>query len=196
MFIQVVQGNSTRQDEVRALAGDWRRDVAPGAEGWLGGTFGFTDDGMFVGVIRFDSREAAMANSERPEQGAFAEKLAALMDGEMEFHDCDDVTLFLDGGSDQAGFVQIIRGHVDDPERLKATLGDTDALREMRPDVIGGSLAIEADGTFTETIGFTSEEAARAGEQVEMPEAMRTEMESTLAGATFYDLRDPWFETA
>ena len=39
----------------------------------------------------------------------------ALIDGPMEFHDCDDVTLMMDGGSDDAGFVQVIRGKVDDP---------------------------------------------------------------------------------
>jgi hypothetical protein len=195
MFIQIVQGPCTRQDELHALADEWRRDIGPGATGWLGGTYGFTDDDMFVGVVRFESREAAMANSDRAEQGAWAERMMAIMAGPMEFHDCEDVTLFLDGGSDQAGFVQIIRGKVDDPQRLKAMLADTDSLHEMRPDIIGGTLAIEADGTFTECVAFTSEEAARAGEQVEPPEEMRHEMESVMAGAKFYDLRHPWFET-
>ncbi len=85
------------------------------------------------------------------------------MDGPVEFHDCDDVTLLIDGGSDDAGFVQVIRGKVDDPARLKAILADADGLREMRPDIVGASLAVEPDGTFTETVAFTSEEAARSG---------------------------------
>ena len=38
--------------------------------------------------------------------------MEALFDGPVEFHDCDDVTLMMDGGSDEAGFVQIIRGKV------------------------------------------------------------------------------------
>ena len=42
------------------------RELGPGAIGWLGGTYGFTDDDMFVGVVRFETREAAMANSGDP----------------------------------------------------------------------------------------------------------------------------------
>lgn len=196
MFIQIIQGKCTRQDELHALADEWRREIAPGATGWLGGTYGFTDDDLFVGTVRFESREAAMANSDRPEQTAWAERMMALMDGPMEFHDCDDVTLFLDSDAESAGFVQVIRGRVDDPERLKAMLADTDSLHEMRPDIIGGSLAIEPDGTFTETVAFTSEEAARENEKMEMPEEMRADMEAVMQGATFYDLRHPWFDRA
>jgi ribosomal protein S6E (S10) len=196
MFIQIMQGKCTRQDELRALNDEWIRDLSPGATGWLGGTYGFTDDDMFIGVIRFESRDAAMANSERPEQGAFAERMGELMDGPMEFHDSEDVTLLLDGGSDDAGFVQVIRGKVDDPARLKSILANADGLREMRPDIVGASLAVEPDGKFTETVAFTSEEAARSGEQVEPPEEMRDDLEYTMQDAKFYDLRNPWFSTA
>jgi hypothetical protein len=196
MFIQIMQGKCTRQDELRALNDEWIRNLSPGATGWLGGTYGFTDDDMFIGVIRFESRDAAMANSERPEQGEFAERMGELMDGPVEFHDSDDVTLLLDGGSDDAGFVQVIRGKVDDPARLKSILADADGLREMRPDIVGASLAVEPDGTFTETVAFTSEEAARSGEQVAPPEEMRDDLEYAMQDAKFYDLRNPWFSTA
>ena len=66
MFIQVMQGKCTRQDEMRALSEEWAEQSGPGAEGWLGGTYGFTDDDTFFGVIRFTDREAAMANSAGP----------------------------------------------------------------------------------------------------------------------------------
>ena len=196
MFIQIIQGRCSRQDELKAMAEGWREELGGGSVGWLGGTYGFTDDDMFVGVVRFESREAAMANSQRPEQGAWAEKMMALMDGPVEFHDCDDVTLFLDGGSDDAGFVQIIRGRVEDPDRLKAMMADTDMLHEMRPEIIGGTIAIEPDGTFTETVAFTDEASARKGEQNEPPEEVRGELESMMRGATFWDLHHPWFESA
>ncbi len=196
MFIQIVEGTCTRQDELRALGDEWRRELAPGAAGWLGGTYGFTDDNLFIGVVRFESRDAAMASSERPEHGEWAKRMTELLDGPAEFHDCDDVTLFLDGGSDDAGFVQVIRGKADDPERLKAMLSAIDGLHEMRPEIIGGSLAIEADGTFTETVAFTTEEAARAGEGKEPPEEVRSEIEDLFKDAKFYDLRNPWFESA
>jgi len=195
MFIQVVQGRSTRQSDVHALMDEWRRDLSPGATGWLGGTFGFTDD-QLLGVVRFESRDAAAANSARPEQGAWAERLAELMEGPLEFHDCDDVTLMMDGGSDQAGFVQVIRGRVEDPSRLKAMMADTTMLHEMRPDVLGATLAFESDGTFTETVAFTSESEARIGEKAEPPAEVRRELDYAMEGATFYDLHHPWFESA
>jgi len=196
MFIQVVQGRSTRQSDVHALMDEWRRDLSPGATGWLGGTFGFTDDDQMLGVVRFESRDAAAANSARPEQGAWAERLAELMEGPLEFHDCDDVTLMMDGGSDQAGFVQVIRGRVEDPSRLKAMMADTTMLHEMRPDVLGATLAFESDGTFTETVAFTSEGEARTGEKAEPPAEVRRELDYAMEGATFYDLHHPWFESA
>lgn len=196
MFIQIIQGRCTRQDEMRALADAWRADMADDAAGWLGGTYGFTDDDVFVAVIRFESREAAAANSARPEQGEWAARMAALMDGPVEYHDCDDVTLMMDGGSDSAGFVQVIRGQVSDPSRLKELMADTDLLHELRPEILGATLAFEDDGTFTETIAFTDEAAAREGERREMPglpEQVRSTLDEAMAGATFFDLHQPWF---
>ena len=196
MFIQIIQGTCTRQDELREVATSWRTEVGADAVGWLGGTFGFTDDDMFVGVVRFDSRESAMLNSARPRQTAWAQQIMELMDGPVEFHDCDDVTLFLDGGSDDAGFVQVVRGKVDDVGRLKGMFADIDTLHEMRPEIIGGSLAIEPDGTFTETIAFTDEASARAGEGIEPPASVQADLQYAMSGATFYDLSHPWFESA
>ena len=200
MFIQIIQGKCTRQDELHALADGWRQEVASPDSGFLGGTYGFTDDDMFVGVVRFESREKAMANSQRPEQTAWAQRMEALMDGPVEYHDCDDVTLMLEGGSDRAGFVQVIRGKVDDPQRLKAMLtADTEVLHRERPEIIGATLAVEPDGTFTETIAFTDEAAAREGERKEAPPEVQADMqewESLMRNATFMDLHHPWFESA
>ncbi|MGN6161614.1 MAG: hypothetical protein ACTHOG_07905, partial [Marmoricola sp.] len=108
----------------------------------------------------------------------------------------DDVTLLLDGGSDQAGFVQVIRGCAGDPARLKAMVADSAMIQENRPDILGATLALEPDGAFTETIAFTSEADARAGEQKEPPAEIRDVLQDVMQGATFYDLRDPWFDTA
>ncbi|HEY9291102.1 MAG TPA: hypothetical protein VIP98_07475 [Microlunatus sp.] len=196
MFIQIIQGKCTKQDELHALADRWRTELSSGATGWLGGTYGFTDDDMFVGVVRFDSRESAMANSARPEQSAWAQEVEACMDGPITYHDCDDVTLMMDGGSDNAGFVQVIRGKVDDPSALKAMMTDTTMLHQMRPEILGATLAIEEDGTFTETVAFTTEAAAREGERLEPPEDVRAALDPMMERATFYDLHHPWFESA
>lgn len=193
MFIQIIQGKCTRQDECREMGERWRRELGPGAEGWLGGTYGFTDDDQFMAIVRFDSRESAARNSQRPEQGAWWREMEPLFEGPVEFHDCEDVTLMLDGGSDDAGFVQVIRGKVDDAATLKKMMTDTEQLHEMRPDIIGGTLAIEEDGTFIETIAFTDEASARAGEQIEMPDDVRRAMESAMHDVSYADLHHPWF---
>jgi hypothetical protein len=193
MFIQVIQARTSRADEVRALLQEWN-DTADDSSGLLGGTFGVTDDGEYIGVVRFESKEKAMANSARPETDAMAKRLAELMDSPPTFRDCDDVTVWGDGGSDDAGFVQVIQGKTDNPDQLKATMADdTDDLRDERPDVIGGTFALEGDGSFTTTVAFTDEASAREGEKNSSPpEAFQTLM----SDVRYYDLRDPWFVSA
>jgi hypothetical protein len=195
VFIQVIHGRCTRQDELRAVGESWRDELGGGAVGWLGGTFGFTDESDFLGIVRFESREAAMANSQRPEQGAWSQRMAALLDGPPEFYDCDDVTSFLDGGSDAAGFVQVISGHTDDAGPMRAMLADTADLHEMRPEILGGTFALAADGTFFQTVYFSDEDSARQGEGLEPPTEVREALATIMAGATFYDLHKPWFES-
>ncbi len=200
MFIQVIQGMCSDEATMRGHMERWRRDLSPGAEGWLGGTYGMTDDGQFVGVVRFESREAAARNSVRPEQGAWWEEVSRCFDGEVTFHDCDDAIMMLDGGSDDAGFVQVIQGRLEDPERFRTFMSQPmDGLHEARPEIIGGTIAIDEDGWFTETMSFRSEAEARKGEAMEMPdevaEPFNREMEQ-VKDMRFLDLHHPWFETA
>ncbi len=197
MFIQIMQGKCSKQDQMRAMTERWTSELAPGATGWLGGTFGFTDDGQAIAVVRFDSAEAAKANSERPDQAAWWTEMEKLYDGPVEFHDCSRVMMLMDGGSDDAGFVQIIRGRLDDPDALESGLRDMETmLHEARPEILGATLAIEDDGTFMETVFFTDEAAAREGEQKEIPpsaaEGMRQWDEMT-HDVQYIDLHQPWF---
>ncbi|MBO9522644.1 MAG: hypothetical protein J7518_14010 [Nocardioidaceae bacterium] len=195
MFIQVITAPCSRAEDVKAVHQGWREELGPGAVGFLGGTFGVTDDGLFIGVVRFESEEAARKNEGRPEQDAWAAKMAAVMDGPATFDDYTDVTTFLAGGSDDAGFVQVIRGTVDDIEGAKALVSDPGDLPTMRPEVIGGTFAVKPDGSYTQTVAFTSEAAAREGEQQEPPAEVREQMEKFFSNATFHDLHDPWFVT-
>jgi hypothetical protein len=199
MFIQVIQGQCRDADRIHQLSDEWRDTLGSSAAGWLGGTYGITDEGQFVAVVRFESRESAMQNSDNPAQGAWWQKMEECFEGEVTFHDSDDVTMFLDGGSDDAGFVQVIQGRLTDPERFRKFMAQPmDALHEARPEILGGTIAIESDGMFTETIFFSSEDAARAGETQEMPEDMRREMEeefSVMQDVTYLDLHHPWFSS-
>ena len=52
------------------------------------------------------------------------------------------------------------------------------------------------DGTFFETVYFTDEDSARKGEGMEPPTEVREALEAMMAGASFYDLHKPWFESA
>ncbi len=195
MFIQVIQGPCSREDDLRGVLESWRADVGS-ADGWLGGTYGFTDAGIFIAVVRFASREQAMANSSRPEQDAWAQQFVAAFDSEPEFRDYNDVQVMLDGGSDEAGFVQVIQGRTTDRASLEVLSADPGALREMRPEIIGATWAFAEDGTFTETVAFTDEATAREGEAgAPPPPEVLAALQSVMEGATFYDLREPWFES-
>ncbi len=200
MFIQIIQGQCRDADEVQRLTDEWRENMAPMAQGWLGGTYGMTDDGEFVGVVRFESREAAARNSTRPEQGEWFRRMESCFEGEVAFHDCDGAVMFLDGGSDEAGFVQVIQGRVADPDRFRSFMEQPmDMLHETRPEIIGGTIAMEPDGWFTETVAFRSEDEARAGETAEMPEDARREWDQQMAAMTdlrYLDLHAPWFASA
>ena len=199
MFIQIIQGRCTKQDEMHARFDTWLRDLAPSAPGWLGGTFGFTDDDMFVGVVRFDDKEQAMTNSGRPEQGQWWSETERLFDGPVEFHDAEKVLLMLQGGSDDAGFVQILEGKLDDPALIEAEMDEmTNMLQKERPEILGSTFAIEQDGTFTEAVYFTDEAKAREGEAKAMPnrEDVRHLMEDwrrSTHDVRYLDLHHPWF---
>ena len=199
MFVQIIQGKCTKQDEMHAQFDKWLRDLAPSAPGWLGGTFGFTDDDMFVGVVRFEDKAKAMTNSDRPEQGQWWSETERLFDGPVEFHDAEKVLLMLQGGSDDAGFVQIIEGKLDDPALIEAEMDEmTNMLHKERPEILGSTFAIEEDGTFTEAVYFTDEAKAREGEAKAMPnrEDVRHLMEDwrrTTHDLRYLDLHHPWF---
>jgi hypothetical protein len=197
VFIQIIQGKCTKHDELKAALDRWREECEPGALGFLGGTYGFTDDDVFCAVVRFETREAARANSARPAQGRWWGSVEPLFDGQVEFHDCDDVLLMLDGGSDDAGFVQIIRGRVRDPETMRSAMDRVSTiLHDARPEIIGATIAVEPDGTFTETVAFTDEAAARAGETKEMPaELSELVSQVSMEGERYYDLHQPFFTT-
>ncbi|HVM33794.1 MAG TPA: hypothetical protein VM784_00410 [Actinomycetota bacterium] len=199
MFVQVIKGRTSDADGINRQLDRWSQELAPGAEGWLGATWGVTDDGTFLSVVRFSSEEAARRNSDRPEQGAWWSETEKYFDGDVTFHDCRDVELVMDGGSNDAGFVQIIEGTIDDSAAAKAAQARVqEILPRVRSDVIGGVMAHHGDGGFTQAMYFTSEEEARKGEAAmaenEESAAAIAELRSHGMGEPqFYDLRTPRF---
>ena len=197
MFAQVIQGRTSDAKAFRSAMDRWMRDLAPGAEGWLGSTGGVTDDGRVIAVARFESAEAADRNSRRPQQSQWWEETARGFDGDVTFADSEDVTVDLQGDPDRAGFVQIMRGRVTDAARGKELMEkmNSDDMAGVRPDVIGSVSIGHEDGAWTQVIYFTSEAEAREGERKEMPpevQAVMAEMMAISAGPPeYFDLREP-----
>ncbi len=198
MFIQVIQGQCRDADRLhQPQTSGATSSVPPRKAGWAAPT-GLPTTGSSwpsYGSTRVSSRK----NSDRPEQGEWWQKMSECFDGEVTFHDCDDVTMFLDGGSDDAGFVQIIQGRLTDADRFKDFMTQPmDSLHQARPEILGGTIAIEPDGTFTQTVAFPTEAAAREGEAKEMPEDMRevTEEMAQVKDVKYLDLHHPWFASA
>jgi len=197
MFVQVIQGQVSDAAEVRAQFERWVAEVSSGATGWLGSTAGVTDDGRLVALARFESEEAARANSDRPEQSAWWEQTAKLFKDEPDFHDSSEVDVATPGDPAQAGFVQVMQGRSTDPDRARELMADDSADWDaFRPDILGSVTVNYDGGAWTMALYFTSEEAAREGEQKEAPpemQEMMKEMDSLSVGEpTFFDIKDPW----
>ena len=192
MFMQVIQGRVRDVDGLRRCLEDWRRDVQPGATGFLGSTMGVTPDGTGVLIARFADAAAAQVNSDRPEQGAWWQATKAMFDGDVSFIDCDDCEVMLGGGSDEAGFVQVISGRSKDRETMLAAGQDLEVdLRESRPEILGGIIGWAGDRDFVQVIYFVDEQRARAGEQTMGSNPRMVEWSQMLEGQpTFLDLRD------
>jgi hypothetical protein len=196
MFVQVIRGKVTSAVAMRAASQDWTKNLKPGASGYLGATEGVADDGVGVTVARFDSEESARTNNDRPEQGEWWKNVGSkVFENEPEFMDFTDVELFLGGGSDDAGFVQVMFGKVKDVAKDKELGAKFESqMREVRPDVLGGFACYAPDGTFVNVTYFTSEADAREGEKKDM--GLDEMMQNIEGQIEFVDLRDPWFDTA
>jgi hypothetical protein len=170
MYVQVIKGNVADADGFRRQLQRWQDELAPGATGWLGTTTGIAADGRSVTFARFESADAAKANSDRPEQGQWWAEMEKVFDGAPTFEESEDVEEWLGGGSDDAGFVQFMSGTVKDRARISALdQAFTDQAAELRPDVLGGVRVWLGDDRYTEAVYFTSEADARANEGRELP---------------------------
>jgi hypothetical protein len=196
MFAQVFQGKVSDAEAMKAAADQWVRDLAQGADGWLGSTGGTTDDGRFITVVRFESEAAARRNSDRPEQSTWWAETKKLFEGGATFQDSNDVTVDLHGDPDQAGFVQVMQGRGTDPERAKQLMReDSDKWAAFRPDLIGSVTVGHEGGAYTMVMYFTSEADAREGERKEIPPELQANMEEmnkiSIGEPEFFDLRQP-----
>jgi hypothetical protein len=196
MFVQVIEGRVGDRDGLRRQMDRWQSDLRPGATGFLGSTSGVSDDGRAIAFARFESAAAAKANSDRPEQGKWWAETEKLYEGDVTFADSEDVETFLGGGSNDAGFVQVMKNRGANRDRIHQMDQSFEQHGpSFRPDVIGGLRVWTGPDTYAEVIYFTSEADARAGEKKEPPKELAAEMrefEDMMANVDFLDLKDPW----
>src|SRR5687768_14435845 len=150
MFVQVVTGRSENPDRVRAQFERWVRELRPYAEGFLGSTAGIAADGRFVAVARFATVADAAANSARHDQVRWWNETRQYFDDSPTLRGSDDLEFLAGGGSDAAGFVQVIEGRTTSRSEfmnLERQLERGGFLID-RPDFIGSTLAFWDDGAW------------------------------------------------
>ncbi len=192
MFVQVIQAKAKDAAGLRKQFERWNEEVRAGAEGFLGSTVGVSNDGEFIALARFESEEAARRNSDRPEQGQWWAETEPYLEGEARFYDSTDVQVWMGGGSNDAGFVQVIQGTARDRAKLDEMMSDDDATaRDQRPDVIGG-ISVWQGNDFTQAVYFTSESEAREGEKRMDEGDGGPQWDQLVDNMKFIDLREPW----
>jgi hypothetical protein len=91
-FVQIIEYQTSKPDEIQKLGEDFQ--AARAAEGGDGPVqvLAVKDrdrENTYMTIVRFPSYEVAMANSQRPETGELAGKMAALCDGPPTFRNLD-----------------------------------------------------------------------------------------------------------
>jgi len=193
MFVQIIEGTTSNPDALIAAGDAWQENVRPKAIGYLGVTAGVGAGGKAFTIVRFEDEASARANSELPEQGAWFEKhLATAYDSPPSFTESSDIDEFMGGGSNDAGFVQIMKSKKVDRAKLEEMDKTFEKFAGERPDILGGLRAWTGADSCVDVMYFTSEADARKGEQAEMPDELKAAMESFgEMDVEFLDLPDP-----
>ncbi len=195
MFMQVISGPVTDRDTFFREGARWYEELRPDAIGYAGGVWGLTPDGTGLAVATFESEEAAEANGARTEQGEWWSLMEKAFT-KVSFQDFTLVDQMLGGATDRAGFVQVIRGRVQDEETARKTMNeDADRILEHRSDILGGLIGWMPDGAFTQVMFFTSEEAARSGETTMRDSDLDHDYREMMAAEPeFLDLPEPRYD--
>ncbi|MDP9075002.1 MAG: hypothetical protein M3N98_12730 [Actinomycetota bacterium] len=197
MFIQVASGDVAEHSVLRQQLERWVVEVRPGAAGFLGATAGITSRGHFVSVARFDGKPAARSNLERPEHVQWWKRTERCFNGPVEVRESEDLDFLGNGGSDSAGFVQVIEGRTGDRARFMVLEREIErGFVKERPDFIGSMLVWWESGAWLEVAYFSSEEQTRAAEQSGLSEGLTnvfSEWQGLAAPSSYHDFTQPLF---
>ena len=148
MFIQVIQGQVRHQEPVYVELDVWLKEIAGGAEGWLGTTAGVTDDRRFIGLTRWESAEAAQRQSARPDQTHWWHAFVELFPEPPTFHEATEVLIDVQREPDSARFVQVMQGRGTDMYRTRELMGShSKEWSDFRPEILGTVGCLYGEGT-------------------------------------------------
>jgi hypothetical protein len=91
-FVQIIEMQTSRIDEVEALIRELRDRLDDGRSSSPRRAVTTADrdrQGFYLSVVEFDSHDAAMENSSRPETNEYAARLAKLCDAPPKFYNLD-----------------------------------------------------------------------------------------------------------
>ena len=92
-FVQIIEYKTSRPDEIRRLGDEFRSQRQTANDGPSPTNVVIAADrdnpGVYRTIVKFNSYEEAMENSNRPETGHFAEQMAKLCDGPPTFYNLD-----------------------------------------------------------------------------------------------------------
>jgi quinol monooxygenase YgiN len=89
-FIQIIEYETDRPDEMRALGQSFRAEMGPPPPGFrLAVTRDRDNPNRYFTIAEFPSYEMAMENSAKPETDAFAKKMTALCTSGPRFYNLD-----------------------------------------------------------------------------------------------------------
>ena len=90
-FIQIIEFETSRLDEVQALSNDMESRRQGGTVETITVTADRDRPNHYRTIAAFDSYESAMQNSQRPETQEFARRMGELCDGPQTFSNLDVV---------------------------------------------------------------------------------------------------------
>ena len=91
-FVQIIEYQTTKPDEMRALGEEFQTLRGEGGEGERPQITVVQDrdrENTYLTIVRFSSYEAAMENSQRDDTTELSGKMAELMDGPPTFRNLD-----------------------------------------------------------------------------------------------------------
>jgi hypothetical protein len=88
-FVQIIEFTTSRIDEIKRMNDEWRESHPEIGPQRILVTADRERPNTYASIVEFASHEEAMRNSDDPETGEWAQRMAALCDGPPSFRNLD-----------------------------------------------------------------------------------------------------------